>query len=265
MRPNDCRVLANRPQQFFGKPVSTTQDVVPLDPSIQPCVEAAPPTTRRGLSPFLLARNKEIQNLRALKERPLTRPELDAAKRSFKEKWDSMADRSSFIEAYEEWRRDGEAPQALGASQAKQYRSVWGGGCKDTPISPLELLEFWTANGWPKDSEMNDGDASEQPAPTSSDTFSECASCDPWGWGRMARNIDMTDLSSLDKYNMIESGLFNYLEWVDRDKADSGEMMMIIVGRSAVTSPVVRNDVVIVSGVCYNPKVHKCRVEWLLV
>lgn len=111
------------------------------------CQGAGTPTTdmgemkdnakpKRGLSPFLLARNNYMKTVKAAKGGMLTRTELQHAHSEFRARWDSLPDKSGFAEAYSDWQQlqDSALP-----TESAIYKCLWGGGCLETPISCQEV------------------------------------------------------------------------------------------------------------------------------
>ena len=158
-----------------------------------------------------------------------------------------------FKEAYENWRTGGD-----GSEPAKQdvYSCIWGGGSTACPLTCNELAEYHSRFGWPSDVEVYSDDVESFKAAPDNDNGCDWGSGRPlWGIGRSARNIDRTHVPSVEQFDVIETGLHNYLESLGKSMADSGEVMVGVSGASSTVPSDTLNFVAIISGTTYSPKV----------
>ena len=76
----------------------------------------------------------------------LTYDEMRQVRVDFRKMWDEMDNHDSFVESYEDWRK--EAPEKP-LSKIVAYDTVWGEGCATAPLAPSELQAYVAENGWP--------------------------------------------------------------------------------------------------------------------
>ena len=89
-----------------------------------------------GLRPYMLELNKHLANTKKALGRKLTLDEVKEARVNFKRLYGNLEDKSSFEEAYDEWKQCGTEP-VKGAIQV--YESSWGSGSRATPVAPEEF------------------------------------------------------------------------------------------------------------------------------
>lgn len=210
-------------------------------------------TSRRGLSPFMLERNKYVQAMRTQMGRTLTPEEMKSARDAFAALWKEMGDHDVQTELYDEWRR---APRAAGAADLPTYRPIWGGGCFSTPVTKSELCEHIKSHGWPSDDRVADTDFTETTVQADNVVdFAASADFNLFGTGRQARNVEPDPARPAVEFDFIERGIHNWLCHVGAERADSGELLILVQGMPAFGGDRVCRVACFVTGTSYNPKV----------
>ena len=132
-----------------------------------------------------------------------------------------------------------------------------GGGCPATPVSPAEFCNYIVQHKWPKDGEVFDHNEG-QVEPGDPEPFDRTAAFHIWGIGRDAHNVDKAKVTNLAKYDLIHTGLFNFLEVAGKDISEEGDVMLMIEGVPMDHTVQIRRHIVIISGVTWCPKVFEC-------
>ena len=111
--------------------------------------------------------------------------------------------------------------------------------------------------GWPGAARLTEGSVTEQPPELLPNALFEASEgINLWGYERAARNIDEDKIDNLQRHKLVEAGLYNTIDWLDKDLAESGELLLLIEGVPADPASTQRRRLpVFVSGVTYNPKV----------
>ena len=100
-----------------------------------------------GLSPYMLELNKHLANTKKALGRKMTLDEVTEARVNFRRLYGNLEDKSSFEDAYAEWKQCGTEP-VKGAIQV--YESSWGSGSRATPVAPEEFHAHIRECGWPE-------------------------------------------------------------------------------------------------------------------
>ena len=189
--------------------------------------EEITPGRRRGLSPYMLFVN---QLLRAGKEtsgnRSLTAAEQEVIRMQARVRWDAMEDgRAAWESMYRQWQN---TPAPVVPQKAVEYRAIWGGGCLASPLSPTEMQQFHRRVGWPSDVEVSNA----KPSYISEDRtihFESDSSYNLHGCLNSARAICMSSLrEEREKFTMIEAGMNDWLGFLPRTEAESGDVMVML-------------------------------------
>lgn len=248
--------VASNDTAWFGQALTVTRENPALLLSEPGQVEKEA-SQRRGLSPFLLQRNQYMKSFKAAKGRVLTAEEVAQGHASFNEIWQSIPDKKGFRAQYEDWRT---TPRPSGETTQPIYKTLWGGGCRQTPITADEFFSFVSSSGWPTDAELLDSSNTEgKVGPMPAQPFAQSAGYRLWGCGRAPRNVDKATVASARRFDIVEKGLVNYITEVGRDVADSGQLMLMVEGTPLPTATSrSKRCVIIVSGTTYKPKVFDC-------
>lgn len=235
---------------LFGEVVEVTRDIPSCLPRVS--TEGAKDLRRgAGLSPYMLELNKTMAAARSAKGKALTHEEMTRIRAEFKEQWQSMGDHNVFAELYTDWRAKGKSQRP---EVKNTYKLMWGGGCSITPLTAEEFWSWHQQFGWPSDAEVFDEGGDEiLVKPDKEQTFNERFPL--WGVGRAARNIDRATTPSPAQFNVIESGLNNFVQSLTKPVADSGAVMVIIEGPSLSASGAPMRCASLVTGTSYSPKV----------
>ena len=78
---------------------------------------------------------------------------------------------------------------------------------------------------------------------------------------RSARNVDRNTVASVNRFELVEQGLYNVFCSLNRGEADNGELMFMVNGvlpASAATSRLLFQ----LSGTCWNPLVFAMTVSY---
>jgi len=213
---------------------------------------------------MLLERNKHVLAARELKGEPLLPNEIAAFLSSFHVFfWNNLQGRSVYIQAYQAWREGGDEL----AAQRPSYELSWGGGCYRSPLSAYDLWRHHQDVGWPSVESVIDRDGGEAMAPGgSAEDSARCAAASAfalWALGCSARSVSMAKHGAdVAKAKIIEKGLYNTMESLTKEVADSGEVVWLL--RATSQDEVVTSIVVQLVGTCYSPKVFDAaRHSWL--
>lgn len=210
------------------------------------------PSSRRGLSPYMLEKNKHLSAAKQALGRPMTPAEQQEATAAFKALWAKM-DQGVFRETYSHWRAAPSAREV--AAEMRPYMPSWGGGCSATPLTKFELHKHIRERGWPSDQDLLNLGSELKVACDEGDDFSATAGYNLWGIGRLPRNVDRNMVDRV-QFNLCEKGLFNVLETrIGKEVADSGRAMLMITGPSLAQPGRKERSMCLVSGTCYSPKV----------
>ena len=213
---------------------------------------------KRGLSPYMLEKNSWLQAAKRAKGGTLTEEEHLQARAEFKEHWNRIGNTEPFADAYQVWRQRHLVQQA---PAIEPYRLMWGGGCRASPVAKEELHDEVQRHGWPTYAEVVDpGGAQFKILAETGVDFEASATFNLWGLGRAARNVRTTP-EERSKFEMIEKGIFSWLEHLGREVADRGDLMIMVVGDHIGRVGQIFRMAAIVSGVTYNPKIFE--VTWL--
>lgn len=228
----------------------------PLVDALAPRSEqAAGAAIRKGLSPFLLERNKHVQAARQSKGSPLTAGELRIVHEEFKEFWNSLADHSVYVEAYRDWLLS--KPKA-DDGPVNTYRTSWGGGCSVAPITSDEFFRCQQEFGWPTDSEVFDPMSGQAPTPATRRVASlNYASIDLWSIGARPHNVYHKRMPSEMQHEVIGRGLNNCLLKMSKDIVDTSDVMLLIAGANLRDANETHRICVLVTGMCYSPRVFE--------
>ncbi|CAK0833634.1 unnamed protein product [Prorocentrum cordatum] len=188
--------------------------------------------TKRGLSRYMLAKNRHLEDARKSKGSRMTWSECLAHGEEFRELY-ADADQDVYAEAYTDWRHSGGQHQH---EQVQQPYELWcGGGSRASPFTPDELCQYIVQHGWPKDSAVFDVDLVERRAtPDFKTKFTDTDEIDPWGMSRSARNADRPGSRVPAAWDVVEKGIYNFLLSINAGKGedDASDVMLIIAGRA---------------------------------
>ncbi|CAK0875952.1 unnamed protein product [Prorocentrum cordatum] len=205
---------------------------------------------RKGLSAYMLEKNKYMKAIKAVLGRRLTRDETTSHAETFKH---MVADcnQDALKDAYDLWRQ---SPSENKALEVPTYRPIWGGGCNALPITGDEFCHYITANGWPSYQEVFDDSLEERMAQVDeSIDFELFKNVDLWGVPRGARNVDRAASRAPHAFEFVEKGIMSYMTYIGTQKAEEGDTMLMVEG------PGVRGGrwrcAVIVSDITWNPRV----------
>lgn len=216
-----------------------------------PSLQTAQPAQKSGLSPYMLQKNRHLADAKAALGRTMTTEERQMYTDEFKDMWAKM-DHSVFKQVYEVW-REGPRKAALCVAPTP-YVPSWGGGCQELPITKDEMHTHLLRHGWPTDEALRRRAAGGKSAADAPD-LTATPDYDIWGLSRYPRNVDryMTDKH---KFEICDKGLFNLLEHrLGKDKADAGDVMLVVSGPSATQPGQTHRCGCIIAGTCYSPKV----------
>ena len=201
----------------------------------------------------MLEFNKHLANTKKALGRKMTLDEVKEARVNFRRLYGNLEDKSSFEDAYAEWKQCGTEP-VKGAIQV--YESSWGCGSRATPVAPEEFHAHIREYGWPSVEEVRDGgDGEAAVQPNDHTDFDAATRFSLFGIGREPRNLDRTGIGSPGQFNIIEKGFHNWLEFkIGKNLADSGTVMVMAHGPSAKRPGEYDSSVVQVSGVFYAPR-----------
>ena len=136
------------------------------------------------------------------------------------------------------------------------YKPMWGGGDATTPITPEEIIAHHDREKWPAYDYVVDAnqDQSFSPANDAVD-FDKFKAMGLWGTGRWARNIPRWIVDE-HRFDIIASGIWNYMSLLPRDDADSGNVLLLVSGgpRCLPDFPVT-HFAFLVTGMRYSPHV----------
>ncbi|CAK0882625.1 unnamed protein product [Prorocentrum cordatum] len=205
---------------------------------------------RKGLSAYMLEKNKYMKAIKAVVGRRLTRDETTSHAETFKH---MVADcnQDALKDAYDLWRQ---SPSENKALEVPTYRPIWGGGCNALPITGDEFCNYITANGWPSYQEVFDDSLEERMAQVDEPIdFELFKNVDLWGVPRGARNVDRAASRAPHAFEFVEKGIMSYMTYIGTQKAEEGDTMLMVEG------PGVRGGrwrcAVIVSDITWNPRV----------
>lgn len=211
---------------------------------------------RKGLSPFLLERNKQIKAARDAKGASLTPSELAIAKDRFQRFWDNLHDKSIFQEAYKVWQQT--PAERRDEMEPTVYRTSWAGGCTTTPIASREFCRWISERGWPSDTDTYDSANDQTRVPKSTGIpWGRTAGALVWSAGSKPHNVPHTLMQDVGQFKCVERGLFRALEKLGKAIADKGDLMMIVQGPKLGDEERFVRFAFIIAGVFYNPKVFE--------
>lgn len=241
--------------RFFGGQCVVERDVSMSlhSPNAVPNKTGTTEKLRKGLSPFLLERNKQEHAAKVAKGGALTSEEISNLRANFAERWEKIEDKSPFIEAYREWQHTPAHPPAA----SNEYRASFGCGDLAAPITEQEFHAFHQKHGWPTLADSLD--AENQSSSVKGD-WTRNFSCDEgfilWSRGSLPRNVPASKFDSIAKGKLIAAGMFNTISGFAPGVADSGEAMLWIEGTPSVDGEVAR-IVFLLGGVTYSPQVYE--------
>ncbi|CAK0803103.1 unnamed protein product, partial [Prorocentrum cordatum] len=190
--------------------------------------DSADDQLRRGLNPYLLAKNGYMHSAREAKGRSLTKAEVEMHEEEFKRIWAS-ADQDVYSEAYQLWRQ--QQSNKKKKPETPECALCWGGGCHATPFTPSELCAYIIECGWPTLDETLDKDHSSRGVPADKETdFASCEGFDCWGVSRAARNADRFNSREPAAFPIVEKSIFNYLQWIGAGRDTAADVMLIVEG-----------------------------------
>ena len=214
---------------------------------------------KRGLSHFMLERNRYVHQVREAKGETLGPSEIKEAHERFRVLWGNM-DHEVHGELYQEWRNEVKPDTVVKAA----YRPVWSGGCSSVPITKEELCAHVRANGWPSDSEVYEKGHQISTVIRDATVSGDASSTyNLWGIGRQARNSARRNGAHAMAFDLIEKGIVRYLEVIGRPVADQGDVMLMVEGPALARPGGTDRVPFVVSGTCWSPKVFDaCRLEF---
>ena len=205
---------------------------------------------RRGLSPYMMYKNRMVAAARAAAGRPLTDKERQELSEQAQKAWGAMTEKSAHIELYHEWQMTPKTPAT--ATPEKPFHPQWCGGCRACPVSATELCEYFRANGWPTDAEVHHDKDEHVPCSREVD-WAQSQAYDLWGCHRRAMNICQTEVGGLASFAIVHKGLCNFAEHLSRDVAESGAVLFIVEGKTSEDPPIVKRFVCTLAGTCWSP------------
>lgn len=219
-----------------------------------------PPQKKSGLNPYLAFKNNF---LKAAKEagggRKLSAEEVASLTQQARTRWLAMEDRSAHEALYQLWRETPRgAPQDVGEPA---YHPIWGGGVKACPISAAELWQMHQEVGWPRDEEVYSAGAFHVNADLLMDVDAG-SGFDLWGCPRSATAVCLATVANTEAFNLVHSGVCNYLEFLPRAAADNGDVMLLVEGTLKASPGSFSRDIIIVAGTCWSPRAFdlvRCR------
>lgn len=177
--------------------------------------------TKVGLSPKVLELNKRLHAAKELKGRTLSQAELADVKARFETFWASLSDRTSYKDAYDDWR----ASRAVEQDRVAIVQPQWGGGCYCSPISSREMFNYHSRFGWPADAEVYDKDGRDSFVEAADPAlFSDCGSVRLWSTSASPRNVSRQQVPSKEQFEVVEKGLAKVIEAHGREAADAGNV-----------------------------------------
>ena len=246
-------VAAGKAAEEFGQAIVEERP----NPSMLGEVVVGKTRQKSGLSVYMLARNKYLQSAKRSLGRKLLPNEVGEICAGFRRLWPGM-DQDCYREAYEEWLAAPDRADEGETQQREPYRVVWGGGCASTPFTKEEMHFFVTEFGWPSAQRVQDADNSESRVPPVVDIdFDAQADFDLWGRLRPPRNADRQAYHTPLAFELVEKGVFSFLESLTRPIADAGDTMLLFQGPSTEAPERLVRKVAIISGTCYAPKVFE--------
>lgn len=250
----DHMSIANLSDIFEGDSLVTRENPAALVPQ-QKAQGTNETKLKRGLSPYMLERNRHLAATKLAKGSTLTADEVTRACAEFRELWQRAPGQDIYKEAYQHWRAD--AARVSDPQPVAEYKPMWGGGCRATPVTKEELCAHIREEGWPKELELADlSGATFRPGATDPVDFAPSSAYNLWGVGRWPRNVMRTPQNT-HRFNLIEKGFFAMFEDLGREAIDSGEVMLVVDGPSVHEAGQRHRSLALVTGVCYNPKVFE--------
>lgn len=213
----------------------------------------APQAKRKGLSPFLLERNKQVQAARRLKGGPLSVEDMQRARDQFKKFWDSLDDHTVYEQAYQDWLS---TPPASIAPVQRRCLCNWAGGSSSLPVTPEEFCTYHSEAGWPTDDEVFDrsGAQSMSTADTSM-VGADCSGIQLWAIGCRPNNVPTSRMRSAAQFKIINKGLANAIDNIGKDAADRGDVLLVVSGPSLARNSEHHHVAFFLAGVTYNPRI----------
>ena len=139
---------------------------------------------------------------------------------------------------------------------ARPYAATWGGGCTATPLTKEELCADIQQEGWPTQAEIDDVSMEETRVPPNNlIAFDESEEFNLWGSGRAARNVDRQSYDLPLQFEIIEKSVWRYMESLGKERAESGDVMLLVEGTSLGDPDRQFRSVVQVSGITWKPTV----------
>ena len=187
--------------------------------------EEKEPTKRRGLSTYMIVRNRMLAAAKEQKRGTLTPDDIAEVRRAARQAWISMDD-DILQQVYDDWRTSGDP--VLAGVVGEPYIPLWGGGHPSTPLTADELHAYWSTHGWPSDSMVFHDKSTHVPAGQTDGMFSHCKNYQLVGCDRSILGICPHSIADKRKFDLIHKGLWNHMDLMKRDIAESGEVMMVI-------------------------------------
>ena len=223
-----------------------------------------PAPRRKGLSPYMLAKNKRVHAAREAKGRRMTLQEYDGVVESFKARWQrtlAESDLSVERDSYQDWRdgppdgNNGDDDGKTGGVAVKPYKTSWSCGCRSTPITKHELHRHITTVGWPSDAVCTDGGDNDAILKPNGFNYAAWNDYSFWGYGRHPRNSDRDSLENPKKFENVEKNIHSYIRSLGKEIADAGTELIMVEGTSVAPPHSKVRNVCFVTGTCYNPQV----------
>ena len=171
----------------------------------------AQPKKKRGLSPFMLAMNLELQSSKRAKGAALTDNERHTVTATMQERQRLMtpAERAVQKELYSQWR---ETPAVAPTVAPREYHPMHTGGDSTTPVCAEELLRRHQRHGWPEWQRVTDPGGTEGLL-TSDRTinYNDYSETVLHGVGRWPRNVPRAIVRDVRMHSFLECGIHNYM------------------------------------------------------
>ena len=147
-----------------------------------------------------------------------------------------MGQQQAFREEFDEHRQSQQQARGHQEELEASFRASWGGGCVGSPLAPSELYGYIKEHGWPSNVAVADASLEEAASLPDWTLPFEHEAFPVWGIDRLPRGGRHFSERKRE-YDLIEQGVFHFLQHLERTKADSGDVMVLVEGKSWGTTP----------------------------
>ena len=215
---------------------------------------------RRGLSVFLMERNKFMKAAKESNRGPLKLSQVKDLHVHFKEMWSQMSQRTSFKDAFSLWQETEKTVKL----PVPEYITIWGAGSFDCPIPSNELFDYLREFGWPSDDEVNDlqEDWASVAEEYANIDYTRSAATPLFGRGRWARSGNRLGVER--NFEFIEKGVFSMIDRIGKAVVDEADTLVMFEGTTKATPSRTWRVATFITGTTYSPRVWDvCVNAWV--